>query len=83
MYWKWEKSEMRLSWTYKLGENIISITNKEKDLRVVIQDKLSPEKHINRIFGDTFRKLKYIWMAFNFLGKEIIRKIITMIRSKL
>ena len=49
---------MRLSWTYKSGENIISIANKEKDLGVVIQDNLSPKKLINRIFGDTFRILR-------------------------
>ena len=32
MYWKWEKSAMRHSWTYKLGKNIISIANEEKNL---------------------------------------------------
>ena len=32
MYQKWEKSAMRPSWTYKLGENIMSIANEEKDL---------------------------------------------------
>ena len=40
MYWKWEKSAMRPSWTYKLGESIISIAKEEKDLGVVIQDNL-------------------------------------------
>ena len=37
------KSAMRPSWTYKLGENIISIAKEEKDLGVVIQDNLSLE----------------------------------------
>ena len=50
---------MRPSWTYKLRENIISIAIKEKNLGVVIQNNLSPEKHINIIFGDTFRMLRY------------------------
>ena len=37
-----------------------------------------------RIFGDTFRMLRNIWMAFHFLDKDMIRKIITsMIRPKL
>ena len=31
-------SAMRPSWTYKLGQNIISIGKKEKDLGAVIQD---------------------------------------------
>ena len=61
---------MRPSWTYKLGEDI-SIAKEEKDLGVVIQDSLSSEKHINRIFGDTFRMLGNIQMAFHFLDKDI------------
>ena len=75
---------MRPSWTYKLGENIISIEKEEKDLGVVIQDNLSPEKHIDRIFGDTFRMLRNIRMAIHFLNQDMMRKIIpTMIRPKL
>ena len=75
---------MRPSWTYKLGENIISIAKEEKDLGVVIQDNLSPKKHISRIFGDTFKMLRNIRMAFYFIDKDMIRKIITsMIITKL
>ena len=47
------KSAMRRLRTYKLKENIIPIAEEEKDLEVVIQDNLPPEKHINRIFSDT------------------------------
>ena len=36
------KSEMKPTWTYKLGQNIISIEKEEKDLEVEIQDNLSP-----------------------------------------
>ena len=60
MHWKWEKSAMRPSWTYKLRENITSITKEEKDLEVAIEDNLLPEKHINRVFGDIFRLLRNI-----------------------
>ena len=67
---------------YKLGQNVISIVKEEKDLGVVIQDNLSPEKHIDRIFGDTF--MMNVWMAFHFLNKDMMRKTITtMIRPKL
>ena len=31
---------------YKLGQNIISIEKEEKDLEVIIQNNLSPEKQI-------------------------------------
>ena len=69
MYWKW---------TY--GQNIISI--EEKDLRVVIQDNLSPKKHLDKIFGSMMSK--NIKMAFHILDKDMMRKIITkMIRPKL
>ena len=78
------KSEMRPSWTYKMGDDIISRATEEKDLGVVIQDNLSPEKHINRIFGDTYRMLRNIRVAFHFLDKDMMKKIITtMIRPKL
>ena len=75
---------MRPSWMYKLEENIISIAKEEKDLGVVIQDNLSPDKHINKILGETFRLLRNIRMAFHFLDKDIMRKnITTMTRPKL
>ena len=35
------------------------------------------EKHINRIFGDIFRMLRNIRMAYHFLDKDMNRKIIT------
>ena len=41
-------------------ENNISIAKEEKDLEVIIQDNLTPEIHINKIFDDTFRKLRNI-----------------------
>ena len=34
---------MRSTWTYKLGQNIISIGKEKKDLGMVIQDNLYPE----------------------------------------
>ena len=73
------KSAMRPSWTYKLGENIISIAKEYKDLGVVIQDNLSSEKHIDRIFGDTFRMLRKIRITFH-LDKDMMRKIIRNIQ---
>ena len=71
------KSGMRPSWTYKLGQNIISIWKEDKNLWVVIEDNLSTEKHIDIIFGDTFKILRNIWMSFNFLDKDTMKKIIT------
>ena len=69
-----KKSAMRPSWTYKLGENIISIAKEEKNLGVVIHDNLSQQKHINRIFGNTFMMLRNIRMAFHFFRKRYDEK---------
>ena len=75
---------MRPSWIYKLVLIIISIEKEEKDLGVAIQDNLSPENHIDRIFGNTFMILRNIRMVFHFLDKDIMRKIITsMVRPKI
>ena len=63
---KMGKSKYRPSKEYKMGEEIIGETDEEKDLGVTVQNTLSPEKHINRIFGKTcFRILDLhftIWM---------------------
>ena len=64
---------MRLSWMYKLGQNTISIVKEAKDLGLIIQDNLSPEKHINKIFGDTFMMLRNILTAFHLPDDEMIR----------
>ena len=51
---------------------------------VWITDNLSPEKHINKITGDTYQLLRNIRMAFKYLDEEIIKKFITsLIRPKL
>ena len=60
--------DMQHNWcpkTYKLGQNIISIEKEEKDLRVVIQDNLSSEKHIDQIFGDTLKMCRFFRIETN------------------
>ena len=57
---------MRSTWTYKLGQNILSIEKEEKNLGVVIQDNLSTKKHIDQIFGDRFIMLRNIRMASSY-----------------
>ena len=59
-------------------------SNKEKDLGVVVQDTLSPERHINGIFGSAYRVLTDIRVAFHYMDKSMMRKIVTtMIRPRL
>ena len=51
---------------------------------VWITDNLSPQKHINKITGDTYQLLRYIRMAFTYLDEERIKNFITsLIRPKL
>ena len=44
---------------------------------------MSPEKHISKITGDTYELLRNIRMAFKYLGEEMIKILITLIRPKL
>ena len=67
------------SWT-----NYYINRKRRKNLGVIISGNLSSEKHIDRIFSDTFMMLRNIWMAFHFLDKDMMRKMITlMFRPKL
>ncbi len=51
---------------------------------VVIQEDLSPEKHINNIFGNAYRMLRNLRTAFNYMDKNMMRIILTtMIKPKL
>ena len=78
------KSRRRPSWDYRMGGEQIIKSKEEKDLGVIIQDTMTPERHIGGIFGATYRMLTNIRLAFNYLDKDIMKKIITnMIRPKL
>ncbi|MPC78882.1 hypothetical protein E2C01_073384 [Portunus trituberculatus] len=56
----------------------------EKDLGVIIQESLNPEKHISKIFGLSYKMLTNIRVAFPFMDKDMMKKIITsMISPKL
>ena len=50
------KSKRRPSWTYKMGE-VIAKQREEKDLRVLVLDNLSLNKHIKQIFDSKYRML--------------------------
>ena len=79
------KSKTRPTWEYKMGEEVIMKSREEKDLGVIVQDSLTPERHnINGICGLTHRMLMNIRVAFHYMGKDMMKKIIaTMIRPML
>ena len=81
---KMGKSKYRPCKEYKLGEEIIGETNEEKDLGVIVQNTLSPEKHINRIFGKTYNMLQNVGLAFHYLDEGMMKRILcTLIRPQL
>ena len=60
-----EKIKARPTYTYKMADARISRESEEKDLRVFLQDYLSPKKHINKTFGGTLKSLKNMGVAFH------------------
>ncbi len=51
---------------------------------MIITDKLTFGKHINRITGETYKLLRNIKTAFTYLDEEMMKKLITsMIRPRL
>ena len=67
-----------------MGQEEIPRTKEEKDLEVVIQDTLYPDGYINQLFGSTYRMLANIRVAFHYMNKDMMKKILTsMIRPRL
>lgn len=78
------KSERRPTWNYKLGSEVVLKGNEEKDLGVIIQDKLLAEKHISRITGETYNLLIRMRMVFNYMDEDMMKKLIVgLIRPRL
>ena len=63
------KSKKRPVWNYMMGEEQIKKTKVEKDLRVIIQENLNPEKHKIKIFGLSYKMLTNIRVAFHYIDK--------------
>ena len=68
-----------------MGEEVVlKKVKKEKDLGVIMQENGQPESHIDRIFGETYNLLKNIRLAFHYMDKDMMKKLIcTMIRPRL
>ena len=58
----------------KMGQEVILKTKEEKYLGVVIQDTLSPEWHINHLFGSKYRTLTNIRVAYHYMDKDMMKK---------
>ncbi len=66
------KSKQRISREYKLEGEIIQKSKSERSLGVFISDNTSPEKHINKIVGETYklmRRKKQEWHLSTWMKK--------------
>lgn len=69
----------RSSRNYKMWEEVIMKRKKEKDLGVIIQDNLSPERHMNEIFNKTYNLFANIRVTFHHMNQDMMKKIMTAI----
>ena len=70
-------SKKRPIWQYKLGDEIIPSSEKEKDLGVVINYKCNHEDHINEIARKMYNLLANMKVAFTYVDANMVKKIIT------
>ena len=79
------KSGIRPRRLYKMGEGVVlKRVDKEKDLGVIIQDNGQFEAHIDKMFGETYNLLRNIGLAFHYMDKDMMKKLIsTIIRPRL
>ena len=64
-------------------EQIMKI-KEEKDLGVIMEENLNLYKYMTKIFGLSYKMLTNIRMAFHYMHKDMMKKIITsMIRPRL
>ena len=68
------KSKRRPVWNYLMGEEQITKTKEKKDLGVIIQENRSPDKHINKISGLSYKMIINIRVAFHYMDKDMMKK---------
>ncbi len=68
---------MRPDWEYKLGNDSLQESEKEKDLGVVINNRLSPKEHIEEKVRNMHNLLANMRVAFTYIDEEMVKKIIT------
>ncbi len=67
---KFGKKGMRPDWEYKLGKDSIQESEKEKDLGVVINNRLSPEEHIQEKVRNTHNLITNMRVAFTYIDED-------------
>lgn len=67
-----KESEKRPRWKYRIRAEQTDKVKQERDLGVIIQDNLSPKKHISMITGGTYRLFINIRVAFNYTRIKVV-----------
>ncbi len=68
---------MRPGWEYKLGNDSMEGSEKEKDLGVVVNNRLSPEEYIQKKVRNMHNPLANMRVTFTYIDEEMVKKIIT------
>ena len=78
------KSKRRVHYEYKLGEETLEKTKEEVDLGVTITEKLTSDKHIDKITRELMNMLKRIKIAFSYMDMDMMRTLISsLIRPRM
>ena len=64
---------------YRLGEEALDTSTREKDLGVIFNNKLTPEDHINDKANKMMNLIANMRRAFLFVDEDMVKKIITAI----
>ena len=71
------KSKRRHREDYSMGKENIDKKKEEKKIAKTIKDNMSPEKHMNKIIGDTYNLFRNIRGNFTYVDEDMIQKLIT------
>ena len=77
------KGTKRIEAEYKMGDAVLQEASDEKDLGVIVQDDLSPSKHISKVVGGTYTLITKIKTAFEYMDEEMLKLIVSTIRPQL
>ncbi len=70
-------SGRRPDWEYTLGKDKLQESERGKDLKVVINNRHSPEEHVQEKVRNMHNLLGSMRVAFICIDKEMVNKIIT------
>ena len=70
------KSRNRIEGVNKLGDEELKKVEFEKDLGVLITINMSPDKHVNKIVGETYNLIRSIKEAFSYIDEDVVKKIL-------